>query len=59
MKKDVKRKILMPKEAKEFLGISSDTTLRKYELMGLKVRRYIGSNRKYFQMEDLISFLGI
>lgn len=55
--KDVERKILMPKEAKIYLGISSDTTLRKFELMGLKVYRYKGSNRKYYFEKDLIAFL--
>lgn len=59
MKKNGKRKRLMPKEAKIFLKISSDTTLRKFELLGLRVQRYPASNRKYFFEDDLERFLGI
>lgn len=59
MKKNEKRERLMPKEAKKFLMINSDTTLRKFEFLGLKVQRYRGSNRKFFFKDDLESFLGI
>lgn len=55
--KDVKREILMPKEAKIYLGIGSDTTLRKFEFIGLRVHRFKGSNRKYFLKVDLDDFI--
>lgn len=55
--KDVKREILMPKEAKIYLEIGSDTTLRKFEFIGLRVHRFKGSNRKYFLKVDLDDFI--
>ncbi|MFV0179764.1 hypothetical protein OBK28_09310 [Empedobacter falsenii] len=51
-----KRKI-KAKEAKEILGIKSDDTLRKFEVLGLKTNRYPGSNRKFFYESDLENFL--
>lgn len=57
--KDIEREILMPPETKIFLGISSDTTLRKYEKMGLKVNRFKGSNRKYYFKKDLEKYLNM
>ena len=49
----------MPPEAKIFLGISSDTTLRKYEKLGLKVNRVKGTNRKYYFKKDLEKYLNM
>lgn len=51
------RRKLSSKEAKEFLGIKSDDTLRKFEFLGLKTNRYPGSNRKFFYEVDLENFL--
>lgn len=51
-----KRKI-KSKEAKEILGIKSDDTLRKFEILGLITHRYPGSPRKYFYESDLENFL--
>ena len=51
------RRKLTSREAKEFLGIKSDDTLRKFEFLGLKTYRYPGSNRKYFYEIDLENFL--
>ncbi|MFV0180548.1 hypothetical protein OBK28_13410 [Empedobacter falsenii] len=51
------RRKLTSREAKEFLGIKSDYTLRKFELQGLKTNRYPGSNRKFYYEDDLEKFL--
>ena len=52
------RRKLNSKEAKEFLGIKSDDTLRRFENEeGLKTNRYPGSPRKYFYEIDLENFL--
>ncbi|GEM50821.1 hypothetical protein EB1_06110 [Empedobacter brevis NBRC 14943 = ATCC 43319] len=51
----LKRK-LYPDEIKSYLGINSDTTLRKREKAGLKLRRDEGSTHRYCFEEDLIKF---
>ena len=53
------KKKMFPEEIKSYLGINSDTTLRKREKAGLKIRRDKNSNRKYCFEEDLIRFLNL
>ncbi len=54
----LKRK-LYPDEIKSYLGVNSDTTLRKREKAGLKIRRDKNSNRKYCFEDDLIKFMNL